>query len=165
MSFNVLFKRCPMCKSPLAYGGPSCKTKLFPSDEREDCCQRYNSVVVRGIKCGSRFAAFARIGNNVFGKFKVCSSTLGVLLRRVENAARAPRENPNSAIDSTTVGHFSTFGDGQRLQTTAKARGPQISAVWLHHPNDTLTIVPSLGHPIAFSIQGRLYLFNQFIPK
>src|SRR3989338_11593084 len=71
MSFKVLFNAWPMCISPLAYGGPSCRRYFFlPSDLLRIFAYRLLSCHCFKI-IGSRFGRFAFIGKSVLGKFNV----------------------------------------------------------------------------------------------
>ncbi len=71
MSFRILFSAWPMCVWPLAYGGPSWRTK-GGSPFRRSSIARYRSISShRASVSGSRWERFARIGKSVCGRFSV----------------------------------------------------------------------------------------------
>src|SRR5699024_1938529 len=66
-SFKIWFNACPICKSPFAYGGPSCKINNGLPSVR--CCTFSYKFISSHCFCrrGSLFVKFPRIGNFVFG--------------------------------------------------------------------------------------------------
>ena len=72
MSFKILLTEWPKWISPFAYGGPSCKIKLFlPFLAARISWYNFFSCHCL-IIAGSRCARLPRIGNSVSGKLRVC---------------------------------------------------------------------------------------------
>ena len=75
-SFRILFKACPMCKSPFAYGGPSCNVNdsrfSFDSSRFATCLYTLFSSH-HFCMSGSFCTEFARISNVVCGSKTVAA--------------------------------------------------------------------------------------------